>query len=415
MDTELIDFIIDLLAGSKYSSNGKVNLREIMENIEAKPSSEAGKIAYRRGGDTWYKLTSRRFLTRLLKLNEVYPDSVLDIFSAKIDKYLGTDVAAEVQLVKGQAVQTAYSRCVGGKSCMTGDCSDYVGLYRDNPKKVRLAVARIGNESARALVWSTDKGLWFDRIYANSQRAEDLLETRLESHGIYSVYTDNPSVSVRGLLYTDGEIPYMDSLHYGAINNRYLDISTDEGDLNLQTCNGYLEESNFCVGCDERLSDDESYWVGDECYCEYCYTENFFLCDKCGEGCCNEDATEVNHLNRTYNVCPTCRNDNCVDCNCCGETHYMEDMTFIKYGSEFVCKECFAENYTTCDDCGELYYLEDLTTTKSDRRVCRDCEDNYTACDICGILDKSDNLKDGFCTDCGLSPLLDNIRPWLLK
>ena len=376
---------IGIMAPDRYNKLLST-VNKAMKDKAVQPSSEDGKISYLRNGKR-YRLTTRRFLTRILKLNESLSDKSLDFLAAEIDKQLA--VKSEIRLLKGDEIRTAYANCVGGSSCMTGDNSEYVGLYVDNPRKIRLAVCRINHESARCIVWKTNRGLVHDRIYGDSERTRELLSDTLKRQNIPNAFLGflHDKLYVRELWYTDGEIPYCDTFRGGQVQGEGK-ISLKNGSWEtdnyvLESQEGLLddEDSCHCTNCEDRI--DDIYFVGNDPYCQYCFDEYFNTCYQCNEPIIN-DAVIRGPDDNSY--CKDCHDEKFKLCNICEEYFDNDDM---KQGPdcEHYCEDCYDANFMLCYDCEEYFDNDDIEQGPDYNSYCKDCyNENFTVCKGCGAI-----------------------------
>jgi len=411
----------------------KKSIYQLTDGKDIRSSSEPGKISYLRN-NIRLKLTTRRFLTRILKLNlpisecidiAYQPDYLTveekeTIKNGKLSdvelESLATAIALRLsirptfQLLKGDEIGEAYDFEVGGSSCMTGT-SQYVGLYCDNPKKVRLAVCKINKESARTIVWVTDKGIIHDRLYSNSELAKKLLSEKLESYGIPNVYANKiKDVKVTGLRYEDGRVPFLDSLFRGTVEwDGTLTLSDSVGTITLQNQNGYIVEGGHCAECGIFYPDSDLTWmeIGDGYYCDECLDYLFVFCRHCGEGQ-DQDSVFMGLDDNPY--CDSCYRELYENCYDCGETIFRDNARTGPDGYDY-CEDCFHEYFILCDNCGDYFDKDDVKkgpwdSINKECEYCEDCFDKlYIVCDNCGQYFDSEDIKDGsdnskYCEDC---------------
>jgi hypothetical protein len=91
-----------------------------------------------------------------------------------------------------------------------------------------------------------------------------------------------------------------------------------------------------------------------EPYCEDCYSDMFFVCDKCGE---IKDNEEFNYYN-DEGWCDECYND-LPSCQSCGEKLDSDQLYYVEGFGDY-CEDCFAEKFSSCEGCEDTYPLEEL-------------------------------------------------------
>lgn len=353
------------------------NIRLLMEKLEPdKPEDETtGFLAYNVSHDKpRMKIKIGRFFTKKLQLNSGYLNDVaIQRISTTVSMKLWPNI--ETELVNGNAITKAYENAVGSTSCMTGDYADYTRLYESNPSRFQMLIMRYGNNSARAIVHKLDNGKYLlDRVYSDCEDLKTMMINYAIDHNWYyrksggSVCCDDTNeLIVSGLCYSDGEVPYMDTLTEYTLNSSKMDIMYSGGDGTLDSTEGEIENRNCCENCGDTMRDDDAYFVNDYAYCEDCYCENFFSCDHCGESCRNDDSVHIE--NKDIYVCQYCADNNYSQCEDCND-YYSKDGLFMTHYRQYVCESCL-ENYVCCDDCGEYFTSDDMG---DDNDYCKDCQ-----------------------------------------
>ena len=342
----------------------------LLAELEPGPTTDgtSGFIAYNVPGKDRMKMKTGRFLTRKLVLNNgLLPDTVIQAMAAEINEFLYPDMAA-IRLDTGDDITENYRAEIGGDSCMTGSSAECTGLYASNPDRFQQIVAQFGNDSARAIVHELDDGRYYmDRIYSTCEYLRDKLDDYADQQDWLRRSSDcgvPHGLTVSGLVYTDGEVPYMDSLCYYTIVNGLLTISSNStiGCMGtLDTTDGCIGPQHVCTNCgyhvdgDDYASDDDG-----EIYCSDCYCEIF--------GCCE----------------------------CCGETCLRDNMVHVEDADIFVCDYCASAHYTTCENCRDLFKT---TLAIGDDEYCEQCAKQCPICEDCNETVLEVN-EDGYCEDC---------------
>lgn len=336
----------------------------------------AGFIAFECSGKDRVKLKTARYLTRKCRLNDgaALNDVQIRELAEKINNLLWTaEELNSVELICGQAIIDAYSEEVGGSSCMTGSHAEYTGLYAANPTKFQMLIARNVNDSARAIVHVLDNGQkLLGLIYTTAEHLIDIMKIYAKNNGwltIYDSIDDKDILVMSGLSFTDGEIPYMDALTQGMLEDNLLTISYNGGDFSLQEQNGYFNGYS-CYECSDYINEDDMY--GDEngnTYCEYCFSENFIHCEECSAVVHNSDSVYIEDA-EIY-VCQNCASSHYHCCETCGEYRTLDDMQI--FNDNIYCEDCFDEIVDYCEDCNEVFCTEDLTAVGDSGPLCEDC------------------------------------------
>jgi hypothetical protein len=124
-----------------------------------------------------------------------------------------------------------------------------------------------------------------------------------------------------------------------------------KGSVWCETC---FDENGFvCERCDEANESDDSKQIGEEFWCRYCVDRKAFCCDNCGTYHSQEYEQSVSG----DSWCERCANDNAFCCDVCGDL-YSTDEAREAHGDLF-CDVCFSENYTSCEACGDIVARED--------------------------------------------------------
>jgi hypothetical protein len=366
-------------------------------------------------GDKRMKTKTGRFLTKKLGLvklgaSQEFVQSMSDTINFAL-----FGLQDGFKIITGSEIQDRYYEDFGGSSCMTGTRC-YTGLYADNPDVYSMVCMEQGNNQARAMLIKLDDGDYLlDRIYTNCQGLIDEMWKEAHKQGWYyrinteagcmgiafngeEVYDDS-KFEVSGLSYTDGEIPYQDTICWGTIRDGCLDISYKTGDFQLESTCGDLENNGYCCECcSENVHEDDAYCTDYGTYCVDCYNDNYTYCEDCSETYPNDDTTYIEGVCRS--VCNGCLESNyhfCEDCNTYDtETYHIHDM------DKWVCESC-KDNYTECEDCNQL--VSDTITVEtlgSQKEVCDNCSTDYETCTNCSNLheDTEDVEGDVYCIEC---------------
>jgi hypothetical protein len=318
----------------------------------------------------------------------IFPPDIIGDWSLVFSSLTDGVGSADVELLSGDAIVEAYRNEIGGHSCMTDECCDLVTLYANISDRggCRLAVVRHGDQTARALLWETDKGLLVDRIYPprNSSVPSAMLESWALANrywikegdfaggGTFSRATatgkllqaDTFSVALRdGDLPDDCQLPYVDSLRYLIGHKRALggyDVSAARLSTSTarapglmcvtldSTEGGPLRPSNECSNCGDRCRGDDAVMYDGEVWCAVCHARAHPECQRCG---CDVD-TDEGHDDGDGWYCPDCaRAADYETCDECGRWVDSDDLVTV--GHQSVCQTCVpaaTAAMTWCDD-----------------------------------------------------------------
>ena len=356
-----------------------------------------GYLAYSHGGKRM-KTRTGRFLTKKLQLDDKLNESTIRQISDKINKALFAEM--EVRLDKGKAITENYRKHVGSSSCMTGCESCYTKLYEYNPDRFQQLVMFFVSDSARAIVHKLDNGKYLlDRVYSSSEHLKEEMKkyaaekgwlwyddgaTQIQ-FGNEGFIDDYSEIVVSGLVYEDGEVPYMDTFFkYKVVDgklNIYHDKATGRYDGTLDSTEGITEDGVLCSYCEEIYNDRYIIVVNGDCICEDCLHDNFVHCDHCNTWRQNAEPTVIishSFSKMDMEVCECCI-DFYLECTKCEEWFREDDIETV--GDNVVCSKCLSENYHKCEDCDE--WFSKLTELKCNEWVCDNCLKDYYKCREC--------------------------------
>ncbi len=125
-----------------------------------------------------------------------------------------------------------------------------------------------------------------------------------------------------------------------------------------------------CYNCGEEILREEGYEYKDGYLCEFCYNDDFVLCEDCGSLIKIEDSKVINpHLENKKYVCSNCVN-----------------------------------NYRRCSHCESLVSSDEVWASDSDVVICNRCDEFYYICESCRCIVHEDSVyySDGYnyCSDC---------------
>jgi hypothetical protein len=126
-----------------------------------------------------------------------------------------------------------------------------------------------------------------------------------------------------------------------------------------------MDEDNIiiCANCGEEP--EESYHEHEgEHYCEDCFSNLFFYCERCQEYAPRD---EMNTYNNDEYCCDSCL-DNLYKCEDCEE--YFTSY-YMNHDNEY-CDSCW-ENYNICSECDEVLSDDDTYWDDNNNAYCSDC------------------------------------------
>lgn len=345
----------------------------------SKPVDNSHNFIAFNSGEQRMKIKTGKFLAKKLGLKDKISDESIQKAAANINIAL---FGCEVKISKEKAITEHYQNATGGNSCMTGSCCEYTLMYEQNPNRYSILTIESGNDSARAMLVKLDNGKYLlDRVYATSESLKRELYDYGRKNGYYSDWSSNgmdnfsnSELVVSGLEYTNGHVPYQDTLtKYKFMDDGHLMIFSDNcGDFDydgmLESTEGYLEKLQICCCCGEAVNEDDQYYGqdGGGPYCCDCYYNEYFTCEYCGEDCQQNEATVIGE----EPFCVDCRDELFDRCHVCDEYHSI-DAGAQTVGDELVCIDCLNRNYTLCDSCEKYAECDDV----NDNGNCPDCVD----------------------------------------
>ncbi len=357
---------------------------EIYENLDRlNPSicedGDIGKIAFG-PSEHRMKIRTSRFLTRKLRLNSGFLNDVqIRSIQAHIDEILFGDMI-QTYISTGSDIGKNYRDSIGGDSCMTGG-STMVGLYVDNPDTYSQLIMKRGNDSARAMVVRLDNGKYMlDRIYTDAEDLIDKMKDYAKDQnwvcGYYNGFSeiDSTEFIVTGLSYTDGEVPYQDTLNSGRVRDGCLDLmhsSCRDYDFTMDNTNGNISGGYTCCHCNEYVSEDDYHIFNDEIYCQYCFDQVAFACWHCGDITPQNDCVYIS--DEGVDICPYCADNQYAFCDECKEYFPTENVQYVGSEERAICDTCLDQHYQECTDCHEFF--ADLIELDADDKVCRECRE----------------------------------------
>jgi len=188
--------------------------------MERTKSEKTGKMVLNSyGSDQRQQMRLGRIINRLWpdRFNARQVELFVNEYKSEHDMITGN---INIQLVHGNDIYEWYQEKMYagggtlGNSCMRRANKAQLSLYTDNPQKIRMAIyTRGGKLEARAIVWTTDNGIFMDRIYYTKDHLQNAFVRYAERNGW--MHRDQnprpPHLIVRLVTQVRGNYPYLDS------------------------------------------------------------------------------------------------------------------------------------------------------------------------------------------------------------
>jgi hypothetical protein len=206
-------------------------------------------------------------------------------------------------------------------------------------------------------------------IYCNSNAAGDLLEKHIQQER--EKPRDGDSVDSESWIncrlerieFNGGFIaPYLDNFQSVKDTGSFLKIcSSSNAEIELSDTSGlvYAGGRYVCSCCDERI-DEDSAWHDDngECYCEYCYSERFTMCEHCYDTTLRDDMVNIlDWRGRAVDcACSYCLSRGGLECfEIDGKYYEIDSVVFDSDDNPHVCD---SGTYFVSDLTGETHAIE---------------------------------------------------------
>lgn len=133
-----------------------------------------------------------------------------------------------------------------------------------------------------------------------------------------------------------------------------------------------------CEHCLEAVRIDDSSSYDSDYYCEDCFNELFYSCERCGEPEPIDDVVRVRNAHGMENWCERCTDNNTFHCDSCGG-NFTEHFHGISNNYVTYCEDC-SEDYRVCDICDAVCNFDDIDfDDESDRYICNECASEHRA------------------------------------
>ena len=280
----------------------------------------------------------------------------------------------------------------GPNSCMSGDMSDRsahpASIYGGPDTRVAYLTdddTPEGQPTARAVVHAERK------VYASPYGDTWAINGALSRGGFLPQGGENGDFDGARMLLIRADYaivcPWLDtSPHTVTPKGDFLVISR-RGEYDACNTSGFINGIT-CDRCECTVDEDESSCVDDEQWCQSCYEEHAFWCERCEETGTYDNCRTVvtGPRGEEANYCEYCA-DNCASqCHSC-EKHFSDnDCTMAESADgDAYCQECAEEKLNYCEHCEK--HTDGDTVEVDDETWCKSCAaSDATECKRCGIL-----------------------------
>lgn len=144
--------------------------------------------------------------------------------------------------------------------------------------------------------------------------------------------------------------------------------------------------NDYCINCGDDVQGGYYHVVGDEVWCDDCFYDHYYTCDRCDEPVYVDDAYHID--DGVY--CEYCAEYSC-QCDICYERHWNDNM--IEHNDRFYCEYCRDRYLTECFNCEEYVLRSDVLEHGGDE-YCQECYNNkFIECAECGNVVERSSLK----------------------
>lgn len=132
-------------------------------------------------------------------------------------------------------------------------------------------------------------------------------------------------------------------------------------------------EKVLCKNCGEEISKEKGFNYQDGFLCEFCFYDEFFMCEDCGKLIRQSECKVVNpHLENKKYVCSDCAKDYRICTHCNALVTHME--VWASDSEECICNNC-SSYYTICNECRCIVHEDDAYYSDG-YDYCQDCYDD---------------------------------------
>lgn len=140
----------------------------------------------------------------------------------------------------------------------------------------------------------------------------------------------------------------------------------------------------FSEGLWLKIEQDEDFYCDGDCALE----DGWVLCESCGEWLAEDHAREYDY----DHYCEDCWNESFFTCERCNCDESRDTMVITPEDEEW-CDDCFQRHYELCGICNEYIPCDDACGDEHGNTYCQRCyNDNFTDCASCGNMLANDEL-----------------------
>lgn len=411
-----------------FQNKSDGELSEVDSDDKKRASTTLGRYIKRIFIKDYIKNKERNFEDISYVLDDNFIDKFVQAVNIKVLDIFNM-IGKDLDQISGEDLQSFYGKS-DVNSCMSGgDCSK-VEILSKNSDVVSLVTM---NDSARALLWTTDDGTKvLDRIYPpGSKYILPFREWAIKKGYVYRENLEQLISSSRTVELSDGKthkvtlsvgdvrkFPYLDTFRFGEFSDDLQELTLSNninfGDCLFTSTEGSftgvenydidIEFSNICPDCGEDFDIEDPYsGINDEeeSICSSC-SENYTICEYCNE---TFNINNMNTLNDSL-YCEDCYNNQTFECDDCGDRESVEDNSgYLDDDGRYYCSDC-VEKYSNCEECSRLIVDDEEANIVHDesgaiKAYCDDCfdSDDFVKCIKCGeMLDFEP--EDRLCFNC---------------
>lgn len=143
------------------------------------------------------------------------------------------------------------------------------------------------------------------------------------------------------------------------------------------------DDYGVCDDCGEVVQNTALTMVsGGDRVCEYCLENDYSYCEHCDTWHPDCDMVKIHtdtysSCDHPYYVCENCAEDVAHCCERCGDW-YEKQCCRLGADDNWYCEDCWGENFVTCEDCGEILWRDDAYYDEdSGNWYCEDCYNQH--------------------------------------
>lgn len=231
---------------------------------------------------------------------------------------------------------------------------------------------------ARAIVCTRNGRYSNAPIYTNSNLAADMLEAEIAKRKQACEQPDKATWINAELLRIENHncdeliAPYFDNYSSAKDLGDKLKISR-HGELELTTTSGVISDHEYhCESCNTGLSEYDTHYAQDGCYCEDCFHDQFFYCEGCDEYEPNHNGNEV--IGYEGLICDHCVSHGSDDVvhTSCGNYAHIDETVYSEYSDESFLVGDEGDTWFTSSIDDEVYSIDELAKLPIDAMLTHD-------------------------------------------